>query len=116
MIRGESRLSSDLLNKLHEDAKVRAEQSEQVVRHLEDQLQNSEERQAALSQQYDSMLTWADMYGQCDMAAKKMIVARLMRAVRVSRDYQVEIELTVDCEQLGISLGGGDEATSLLAA
>jgi hypothetical protein len=84
------------------------------VRQLEAQLQGSEERQAALSQQYDSMLTWADMYGQCDMAAKKMIVARLMRAVRVSRDYQVEIELTVDCEQLGISLGNDD--MSLLAA
>jgi len=25
-----------------------------------------------------SMLTWADMYDQCDMAAKKMIVARLI--------------------------------------
>jgi len=37
-----------------------------------------------------------------------------MRAVRVSRDYQVEIELTVDCEQLGISLASDD--TSLLAA
>jgi len=116
VIRGDSRLSSDLLNKLHEDAKARAEQSAQIVRHLEDQLQNSEERQAALAQQYDSMLTWADMYGQCDMAAKKMIVARLMRAVRVSRDYQVEIELTVDCEQLGISLDNGNEVTALLAA
>jgi len=42
------------------------------------------------------------------------IVARLMRAVRVSRDYQVEIELTVDCEQLGISLGSDE--MSLLAA
>ena len=114
VIRGESRLSSDLLNKLHEDAKARAEASSLAVRQLEAQLQGSEERQAALSQQYDSMLTWADMYGQCDMAAKKMIVARLMRAVRVSRDYQVEIELTVDCEQLGISLASDD--MSLLAA
>ena len=114
VIRGESRLSSDLLNKLHDEAKARAEQSAQVVRQLEAQLQGSEERQAALAQQYDSMLTWADMYGQCDMAAKKMIVARLMRAVRFSRDYRVEIELTVDCEQLGISLGNDD--MSLLAA
>ena len=114
VIRGESRLSSDLLNKLHEDAKARAEQSTLTVRQLEAQLQNGEERQAALAQQYDSMLTWADMYGQCDMAAKKMIVARLMRAVRVSRDYRVEIELTVDCEQLGISLGSGE--AELLAA
>ena len=54
------------------------------------------------------------MYDQCDIAAKKMIVARLMRAVRVSRDYHVEIELTVDCEQLGILLDGND--MSLLAA
>ena len=101
VIRGESRLSSDLLNKLHEEAKARADQSTFTVHQLEEQLQNSEERQTTLAQQYDSMLTWADMYSQCDIATKKMIVARLMRAIRVSRDYQVEIELTVDCEQLG---------------
>ena len=116
VIRGESRLSSDLLNKLHEDAKARAEASALAVRQLEEQLQGSEERQAALAQQYDSMLTWADMYGQCDVASKKMIVARLMRAVRVQRDYRVEIELTVDCEQLGITLGNGGSLTALRAA
>jgi DNA invertase Pin-like site-specific DNA recombinase len=104
VIRGESRFSSDLLNKLYEDAKARAAATSLTVRQLEEQLQNSEERKSALAQQFDDMQTWAELYGQCDMATKKMIIARLMRSVRVRRDYQVEIELTIGCAQLGLSL------------
>jgi len=42
------------------------------------------------------------MYDVCDMETKKMILSRIFSSVRVSRDYDIEIDLTVDCEQLGI--------------
>jgi hypothetical protein len=32
----------------------------------------------------------------------KMILSKIFSAVRVRRDYEVEIDMTVDCEQLGI--------------
>jgi hypothetical protein len=38
------------------------------------------------------------------METKKMILSRMFSEVRVSRDYKVEIDLTVDCEQFGITL------------
>jgi hypothetical protein len=34
------------------------------------------------------------------MEAKKVIVSQLIQTVRVSRDYQLDIELSVTCEQL----------------
>ena len=46
---------------------------------------------------------WADLYGDYDMETKKMILSRVMSSIKVSRDYEVEIDLTVDCEELGIS-------------
>jgi len=36
------------------------------------------------------------------MDTRKMIVANLCRAVRVKRDYEIEITLSVDFQQLGI--------------
>ena len=57
---------------------------------------------AALSKQFDNIKTWSDMYDECGMETKKMILAHIMKAVRVKRDYEIEIDLTVDCEQLGL--------------
>ena len=40
------------------------------------------------------------MYDCCDKETKKMILSRIMRSVRVSRDYNIEIDLNIDFEHL----------------
>lgn len=113
IIRGESKLGSDLLNKLYEEAKEKATEAEQAVRQLDERLKNSEQMKAALSQQFDNIKTWSDMYDGCGVEAKKMILSHIMSAVRVKRGYEVEIDLTIACEELGICLDSL-EKTSLL--
>jgi DNA invertase Pin-like site-specific DNA recombinase len=100
VIRGESKLNPDLLNKLHEEAKAKADESGQAVRKLEIKIHDGEQMKESLSQQFDNLLTWADMYDGCDMETKKMILSRIMKAVKVKRDYEIEIDFTVDFEQL----------------
>ena len=102
IIRGESKLNSDLLNKLYEEAKGKAAESEHTVLELNEKLKNSEEMRVALSKQFDNIKSWSDMYDGCGMETKKMILSHIMKAVRVSRDYEIEIDLTVDIEQLGL--------------
>ncbi len=104
VIRGESKLSSDLLSKIHEEAKARMEEAEKIVHDLESKLENSEKMRDRLAEQYDDISGWAELYDTCDLAAKKMIVSRMMKEVRVKRDYEIEIDLTASCEALGISL------------
>jgi Site-specific recombinases, DNA invertase Pin homologs len=103
IIRGESKLSQELLNKLYEEAKEKALVSNERVKELEAKIKASEHMRTELSQQYDTMMTWADMYDVCDMETKKMILCRLMKSVRVKRNYEIEIDLTTDCEQLGVA-------------
>ena len=103
VIRGESHLNADLLNKLYEEAQSKAIESDLKVKSLEEKIEECEEKRGSLAEQYDSMRSWADLYGDCDMETKKMILSRVMSSVKVSRDYEVEIDLTVDCEELGIS-------------
>ena len=57
---------------------------------------------ASLKRQFEEMSTWADMYDSCDMETKKMIVSRIMKSVKVKRDYEVEIDLTFDIENLDL--------------
>ncbi|MCL2023936.1 MAG: recombinase family protein [Oscillospiraceae bacterium] len=102
IIRGESKLHSGLLNKLYEEAKEKAAESEQIVLELNEKLKNSEEMRVALSKRFDNIKSWSDMYEECGMETKKMILSHIMKAVRVSRDYEIEIDLTVDIEQLGL--------------
>lgn len=101
IIRGDSKLNPDLLNKLYEDAKAKAADAEQGVKQLEDQIQDGEKMKDALSQQFDNLRTWADMYDECDMETKKMILARIMKSVRVRRGYEIEIDFTIDFEKVG---------------
>ena len=113
IIRGESKLGSDLLNKLYEEAKEKAAESEQAVHQLDERLKNSEQMRAVLSQQFDNIKTWSDMYDECGTETKKMILSHIMSAVRVKRDYEVEIDLTVACEELGICLDTPEKTTLL---
>ena len=53
----------------------------------------------SLSTQFDNLQTWSDMYDGCDMETKKMILSRINKAVKVSRDYEIEIDFTVDFEE-----------------
>ncbi|MDD3613333.1 MAG: hypothetical protein PHT05_06125 [Clostridia bacterium] len=80
------------------------EEAEKIVRDLESKLENSEKMRDRLAEQYDDISGWAELYDTCDLAAKKMIISRLMKEVRVKRDYEIEIDLTASCEALGISL------------
>lgn len=100
---------SDLLNKLYEEAKESEKESAQVVLELNEKLKNSEQMKIALSKQFDNIKSWSDMYDKCEIESKKMILSHIMKAVRIRRDYEIEIDLTVDIQQLGFL---SDEAAS----
>lgn len=40
-------------------------------------------------------LNWAKLYGNCTFEAKKMIAAQFIKAVHISRDYEIEVEFNV---------------------
>lgn len=110
IIRGESKLSQELLTKLHEEAKARAEDAARVVENLQAKIQDGEQLKSSMAQQYETMRSWADMYDQCDIETKKMILSRIMTSVRVRRNYEIEIDLSIDREQLGIANPGSVQA------
>jgi hypothetical protein len=64
-------------------------------------MRDGEDMRDSLSRQFDNMETWADMYDICDMETKKMILSRIMDTVRVRRDYEVEIDISVDIDEIG---------------
>ena len=63
-------------------------------------------------QEYDQLVGWAEMYDNCTFEAKKMIVAQFVKAVRVRRDYEIDIEFNVSFEEFqALYLEGKPEET-----
>ena len=58
----------------------------------------------ALEKEYSQIISWADMYENASIAGKKMILSQFIKAVRVSRDYEIDIELNISFEQFKTGL------------
>ena len=103
-IRGTSKFSSELLNKLYNDAKENAEAARVRIDKLMQELSESEKLKDDLNGKFTRLKSWADMYDSCSLEAQKMIVAEIMPSIRVKRDYELEIHLNATYEQFGLSL------------
>jgi hypothetical protein len=58
-------------------------------------LETSENRK----REYDWLLSWADLYDKSSFAAMKMIVSQFIKAVRVGRDYNIEVDFNVSFDE-----------------
>jgi site-specific DNA recombinase len=99
VIRGQSKLSIELLNSLTSEANeqildARAD-ADKAEKHYSELLESAE----ILQKEYDRLLTWADLYDKSTFEAKKMIAAQFIKAVRVGRDYNIEIDFNVSFEE-----------------
>lgn len=99
VIRGTSRLDADLLNKLYSESKQKAEKQALIVKQLENELACLQQKNEMLEKEYNDLISWADMYRYCDIDEKKMILAHLFSRIEVSRDYDLDVQMTLTCEQ-----------------
>ena len=102
VIQGTSALKPEMLNKKHDEAERAVADKRLIVETLEQELANSKDTKRQVTRQYNDVLTWADMYAESAMEVKKMIVAQLIGAVRVSADYKIEIDFKISERQLGL--------------
>lgn len=61
-----------------------------------DILQTGMEREI---EEYDRLLSWAEIYDTCSFESKKMFVSQFVKSVRVYRDYNLEIEFNVSFDE-----------------
>ena len=104
VLRGESSFSKELLSGMVSEAEAK-------VATLQEQLATAQtaydEGQAvlnALNAQYEDIISWADMYDQANLEAKKMIVNCLIKRVEVYRDYKLYIDFNIDLEQFSLGM------------
>ena len=99
VIRGQSNLSVELLNALVKETETMIALAQTRIDAARTEYESLLASAENLRQEYDRLLTWADLFDTCSFEAKKMIVAQFVKAVRVSRDYNIEIDFNVSFEE-----------------
>ena len=99
VVQGTSRLNVDLLNSLVDETSDQIKQLEQQIQATTTELEETLRDASQVLQEYDQLIGWAEMYDNCTFEAKKMIVAQFVKAVRVRRDYEIDIEFNVSFEE-----------------
>ena len=98
-IQGESVFSKEMLAELvsETDAKVKtlAENCETAERDLEE----NEVMMKELSDSYDEIVSWSELYDSASFEAKKMIVNAMIRRIDVYNGYKLNIELNFNIRQ-----------------
>lgn len=98
-IQGESKFSADILNELLTASKTAMEQAERDIVQHQKALDDGSQLYQEVQQNVQRLLTWADLYRNSSMSSKRMIISQLIKAVRVKRDYEIEIDFNIAYDQ-----------------
>ena len=92
-IQGKSTWSQELLSELIQEAKVEIEKLDAEIDTAKALVDDADKAAKDIKEQYDRILTWADMFEGSTLEGKKMIMWQLIEKVRIYRDYQFEVDL-----------------------
>lgn len=113
VIRGQSKLSIDLLNSLVADTEALISEAQTELEATEREYAGLLESAESLRHEYDRLLSWADLYNSSTFEARKMIVSQFIKAVRVGRDYNIEIDFNVLFEEFQSSRVNNSKSESM---
>lgn len=99
VIRGESSFSASLLNDLIEQATEECAQYQEAAEQEQREYEEVTASSSAESDEYDTLVSWADIYDTCSFETKKMFVSQFIKSIHIFRDYRMEIEFNVSFEE-----------------
>ena len=98
-IQGESRFSQAMLAELIENAEKQCAEKQVICEKAEAEVQGTEAMLKQLRDQYDEIISFAELYDSASIEAKKMIVNCLIKRVEVGRGYKLNVEFNFHISQ-----------------
>ena len=103
-IKGESSFSADTLSELITESERECSRILDLVTDAEKEVTDSESVLKNLSDSFDELISWAELYDEASFEKKKMIVNCLIKRVEVSRGYKLKVEFNIDVEQFMVGI------------
>jgi len=95
VIAGNSKFSMEILNELISESKEQIDTLDELIKNTKADIEGFGQVKTQVAKRYNDVMTWADMYEECSMEAKKMVISQLFSRVRIGKDYTVEIDMNV---------------------
>lgn len=103
-IKGESSFSADTLSELIAESEIECNRLLTLVADAEKDVADGEILLKNLSDSFDELISWAELYEEASFEKKKMIVNYLIKRVEVSRGYNLKVEFNIDFEQFMVGI------------
>ncbi len=103
-VQGKSAFPMEILSELVDNARQQMLEASSAVTTLNDELEQEAQRLNAIKQDYQRIMTWADIFDKSEMPVKKMITGYIIKRIDVYSDYQLHIELNMSIEQFDLGL------------
>ena len=91
--------SASDIRSLSAKAKEELDELKEALEEAQAELGRLQLEEVTDSEEYDRLIGWADIYDRCSFETKKMFVSKFIKAVRVFRDYRLEIDFNVSYEE-----------------
>jgi archaellum component FlaC len=98
-IQGESKFDSAVLNDLIAQTKDKIQSSSEKADRYQSELENRNQYLTDIQADYKKLVSWAEIFQDSTPETKKMITAYLIKSVKVSRGYKMDITFNVAFEQ-----------------
>lgn len=90
----------------------RMDSVEAEIKHLKTEIDSTQENMAKSSNmlerirnEHRQIISWADVFQDTSIEVQKMITSSMIKAVRISRDYEIDVEYNFDEGQYSMGLG-----------
>jgi DNA invertase Pin-like site-specific DNA recombinase len=96
---GDSAFAPDVLAMAIDNAKSEIQRTDDKIAKLNYLLTNSQGAMKQLDFYYDQFRGWAEEFEDASLEQRKMIICQLVREIKISRGYELEIVLEMNYEQ-----------------
>ena len=94
-----NRYGTEMLSDLIREAESECARLEEQCADARRDVKDTENLLRQLSDSFDELISWAELYESASLEKKKMVVNALINRIEVSRDYKVKIDFNFDFEQ-----------------
>lgn len=96
---GESAFTAEQLSEAINTTQNKVNEKVLEQEKLKSELDNKQDAMAKLDYHYNIFLNWADEFQNASLEERKMIACQLIRKVKVSKGYNVNIEFDMNYQQ-----------------
>ena len=98
-LEGKSNFTSEVLSSLIAEGENDINERKAVIADAEAELQRDEENLKRMSERYDKLISWSELYEKATIEQKKMIVNSMITRIDVFSGYELNVDFAFDIRQ-----------------